>query len=57
MSATTGLAARISASGPAVRAAVFAAGLVAVFGALFGVGQAVGPWDTAPEPARHMEMK
>ena len=39
-------------SSPAVRIAAFVAGLAVVFGALFGVGRAVGPWETTdPQPA------
>ena len=41
-------------SRPAVRISAFAAGLAVVFGALFGVGRAVGPWDVDPAPAHHM---
>ncbi|GAA4670828.1 hypothetical protein [Gordonia humi] len=38
-------------SRPGVRVAAFAAGLAAVFGLLFGIGRAVGPWDTDPAPS------
>ncbi len=37
-------------SRPGVRIAVFAAGLATVFAALFGIGRAVGPWETDPTP-------
>ncbi|WP_143965872.1 hypothetical protein [Gordonia zhaorongruii] len=38
-------------SRPGVRIAAFVTGLAAVFGLLFGVGRAVGPWDSDPAPA------
>lgn len=43
-------AARWGAS-PAVRISVFVAGLCVVFGAAFGIGRAVGPWDVDTAPA------
>lgn len=33
-----------------MRIAAFAAGLAVIFGVMFGVGQAVGPWDQDPQP-------
>lgn len=42
---------------PGVRIAAFAAGLAVVFGAMFGVGRAVGPWDTAPQPSHGTQMQ
>lgn len=41
-------------SKPAVRISAFAAGLAVVFGALFGVGRAVGPWDVEQTPTHQM---
>ena len=36
---------------PAVRLAAFAAGLAVVFGVMFGIGTAVGPWDVDTTPS------
>ena len=37
-------------SRPGVRITAFAAGLAVVFALAFGIGRAVGPWDTQPAP-------
>lgn len=37
-----------------VRIGAFVAGLAVVFGAAFGIGQAVGPWDQPDAPAHEM---
>ena len=37
-------------SRPGVRIAAFVVGLAAAFGLAFGVGRAVGPWDSDPTP-------
>ncbi|MFM9378908.1 hypothetical protein [Gordonia sp. VNK21] len=39
------------ASRPMVRIGVFTAALAVVFGALFGIGRAVGPWDVDDAPS------
>ncbi|WP_175284100.1 hypothetical protein [Gordonia neofelifaecis] len=44
-------------SRPGVRIAAFAAGLAVVFGATFGIGRAVGPWDTDPQPSHGTVMQ
>jgi hypothetical protein len=38
---------------PVLRLAAFAVGLLAAFGAAFGLGRAVGPLGDAAEPAPH----
>ncbi|WOC12062.1 hypothetical protein [Gordonia sp. MP11Mi] len=43
-------------SRPGVRIAAFVAGLAAVFGLAFGIGHAVGPWDTDPTPGHTPTM-
>ncbi|MGB6040550.1 MAG: hypothetical protein WBG39_11935 [Gordonia sp. (in: high G+C Gram-positive bacteria)] len=42
-------------SSPVARIVAFAAGLAIVFGAAFGVGKAVGPWDNDQQPS-HSQM-